>query len=110
MTPEQKAAFNRAVIDTLTAKGTPVTTGSAAYGWMATDYAELRMHMAGCRPDYEASTWEDTNWIEWMGTFQEDEWRQGIDLVLTCKCGLVQGRAWRYTGGYAELIRAITGG
>jgi hypothetical protein len=107
---EQKAAFHIAVIDALTAQGTPVTTGRTTYGWEARDYAELCMHMAGCRPDYAASTWDDSTWTEWMGTFEPLDSRTGIDLVLTCACGTVRERRWRYTDGYAELIRAITEG
>lgn len=108
MTPEQKAAFHCAVIDTIIARATPVTTGRSTYGWQAEDLYVLRGHMEGCEPDYEASTWSDSEWTEWMGTFCEDERGTGIDAVVTCRCGTVQGRTWRYTGGYADLIRAIT--
>jgi hypothetical protein len=108
VTPEQKAAFHCAVIDVLAAQGEPVTQGSTTYGWQAVDYMELREHMAACSPVYEASTWSDSEWTEFIGTFDPPEPRTGIDAVLTCRCGTVQGRTWRYTGGYADLIRAIT--
>jgi hypothetical protein len=108
VTPEQKAAFHAAIIDTITAQGTPVTTGGTQWGWMSDDCYELREHMAGCSPVYETSTWSDSEWTEFVGTFEPTERGTGIDLVLTCRCGTVQGRTWRYTGGYADLIRAIT--
>lgn len=110
MNKEQKAAFHRAVTDAIVSRGTPVTTGDGTYAWQAGDYAELRIHMAHCRPDYAASAWEDSEWTEFTGTFHGDERRKGIDLKLTCRCGTVQERRWRYRDGYAELIRAITGG
>jgi hypothetical protein len=110
MTPEQKALFHAAVTDAITAKGTPAEDNPGRYGWIAGDYAELRIHMAGCRPAYEACTWEDATWSEFVSTFDPDERCTGLDAVVSCKCGTVQGRTWRYTGGYAELIREITGG
>lgn len=102
-------AIHAAVVDALVRLGTPVDDqGSHEYGWLADDYTELRMHMAGCRPVYAQCTWTDSDWSEFMGTFDPPERRKGIDLTVTCQCGVVQGRAWRYEGGHTALIRAIT--
>jgi hypothetical protein len=108
--------IHAAVVDALTQLGTPVELAEDEhdlyYGWMAGDYAELSMHMAGCRPRYELCTWQDRDWREFTSTLAppEADYRKGIELTLTCACGLIRGRKWRYTGGHAELIRAITEG
>lgn len=110
MNAEEKAAFHVAVVDAIIKCGSPVDQHDTAWGWIASDYAELGIHMAHCRPVYEACTWDDSDWWEFVGTMDPDVHKQGIDLKLACRCGLLTGRTWRYTGGYAELIRAITGG
>lgn len=107
MDEKVKAVIHQAVVDALVQRGTPAG-GSSSYGWMADDYAEARIHMAHCRPDYAKSTWDDSEWYEFAGTMDPDVRKQGIDLKLTCRCGLLTGRAWRYSDGYADLIRAIT--
>lgn len=110
MNEKMRELLHRAVTDAIIERGSPVTTGNSYYGWLSLDFAELRIHMAHCRPVYEACTWEDSRWTEFAGTMDPDVDKQGIDLKLACRCGLLTGRTWRYTDGYAELIRAITGG
>jgi hypothetical protein len=107
---KEKAAFHVAVVDALLSLGSPVDDKDTTWGWIASDYAELGIHMAHCRPVYEACAWDDSEWSEFIGTFDPPRDKQGIDLKLACACGLLTGRTWRYAGGYAELIRAITGG
>jgi len=102
--------LHRAVTDAIIALGTPVAAETSPYSWMDFEYAELRIHMAHCLPVYEKCTWDDSDWWEFAGTFDPDVRKQGIDLKLACGCGLLTGRTWRYTDGYAALIRAITGG
>lgn len=109
MNAKTRELLHRAVVDAIIQNGSPVSQDSS-YGWLDSNYAELRVHMAHCRPDYEACTWDDSSWSEFQGTFDPDVHMRGIDLKLACRCGLLDGRAWRYTGGYAELIRAVTGG
>lgn len=99
-----------ALVDFIIQRGSPVTEGNPYYGWLDGHYTELRMHMAGCRPVYTQCTWQESEWDEFQGTFDPDIRRQGVDLTLTCMCGEISGRTWRYDGGYAELIRAITEG
>lgn len=55
--------------------------------------------------------WEDKDWQEFAGTFAEygDQFRHGIDAVVTCKCGRVTYRTFRYTGSHGDLLRGITG-
>ena len=108
MTPEQKEAFNRAVIDVIVAKGAPVSGSPSPYMWQDPYWEALSLHARGCGLDHRKCTWTDSQWTEFVGTEYPDEYRKGIDATVTCRCGVVRARAWRYTGGYAELIRAVT--
>lgn len=110
MTPEQQELMHRAVVDAIIANGSPVDQGDTSWGWLDPGYAELRVHMAHCLPAYDQCTWDDSEWTECEETFDPGVSRQGIDLKLTCRCGLLTGRTWRYTDGHAALIRAVTGG
>lgn len=108
MNEKLKETLHRAVTDAIIRLGSPVDDGDTTHGWLDSRYAELRIHMAHCRPAYEACTWGDSSWSEFQGTFDPDVDKQGVDLKLTCRCGLLTGRTWRYTDGYAELIREVT--
>jgi hypothetical protein len=62
----------------------------------------------GCPLDLERMSWRDATWTEFAGTFSEDERCSGIDADVWCACGRVAGVAWRWGGGYAELLKAVT--
>jgi hypothetical protein len=69
-------------------------------------------HLAGdCAIDFERSSYEDSEWTDFAGTFADDPWPRyhGIDAIVWCRCGQVQGRRWRFTEGHATLLRGITG-
>lgn len=78
-------------------------------GWEDYDRTEAE-HMRVCAVDITRSSYDDSEWQEFQGTFQDEPWarRTGIDAVVTCKCGCIQDSRHRYEGGLAELIRAIT--
>lgn len=90
-------------------------SGYGGYGgW--TDYFILHdrpddatSHITRCGIDTAASTYTDSEWYEFAGTFADDPWPRstGIDAGLVCKCGKV-ARTWRYTDSYAALITSIT--
>lgn len=67
-------------------------------------------HMKSCGIDYSKSSYEDSEWESFNGTFAEPPWERetGLDVSLTCTCGKVS-RKWRHQGSYADLITAITG-
>lgn len=68
-------------------------------------------HIKTCGINFARSSYEDSEWSEFAGTFAEDPWpiSHGIDAVVTCQCGKVAGRHWRYTGTHAELLNGIAG-
>lgn len=74
------------------------------------DSITLAEHVTECTLDLGRSSYLDTDWYEFDGTFAEEPWgrRQGTDVVVYCTCGRVKGRHWRYTGGLADLIKAVT--
>ena len=101
--------FRRSLLDYLVRKGTPVGADASVYGWIDGDYEEIREHFASCGISCAQSTYEDSRWTEFGGTFAEsDTERTGIDAVVTCNCGRYEGKHFRYTGGYAAMITEIT--
>jgi hypothetical protein len=93
--------------------GQRIYGGWQEYAWDDATQDEtpaLTIHMRHCTADLARSSWQDSDWEDFNGTFAEPPWEQrsGTDAVVYCICGQVQGRRWRYTGGLAELIRAIT--
>jgi len=105
------AEFKRRITDWLIRQGTPVSLKPRQYGWMDDNWQNLYKHLDECHPDYEACTYEDSGWSEFAGTFAEPQFqdRQGIDLCVTCACGKIAGRHWRYEGTHGDLLRGITG-
>jgi hypothetical protein len=84
--------------------------GRGSYS-MWEDYGEdafASQHVAGC--GIRQCSYADKDWYEFDGTFAEPPWglRHGTDVAVTCECGLIENRAWRYTGGLADLIKAVT--
>lgn len=83
------------------------------YGWnddTQDDTPALTVHMRSCTADLDRSSWEASDWLDFNGTLSDPPWeeRSGTDAIVYCACGRVQGRRWRYTSGFANLIRAIT--
>jgi hypothetical protein len=70
----------------------------------------LSAHVAECGADVSKSTYTESEWTEFDGTFAEPPWgdHTGTDATIHCNCGKVAGRTWRYTGSIAALIEAIT--
>jgi len=68
-------------------------------------------HLKTCGIDFARSSYDDSEWSQFAGTFADDPWpvSRGIDAIVVCSCGQVAGRHWRYTGTHAELLQAITG-
>lgn len=113
-----QAQFHSALISYLVAHGTLVAQGPTEYSWKA--YGKLgpgqgwgwdpavRHVEEDCAISFERSTFEDSEWTEWAGTFYPDTHHEGIEAIVTCCCGQVQGRRWRFTEGHAALLRGIT--
>lgn len=105
--PPWEAEFHRRTIAFLISKGQAVSLRESLYGWASYDRT-LDNHIRACRPAYDRCTWQDHQWTEFAGTFADDNRCNGIEAVIYCSCGEIDGRHWRYEGSYADLISAIT--
>jgi hypothetical protein len=105
-----KDEFQEAIIRFLVKESTPVGEGDTRWGWIADDYQELGRHLETCSLHIPECSWADSDWTEFAGTFADPPWdeRKGIDVKVTCSCGRVKGRTWRYRGSSGDLLRAIT--
>jgi hypothetical protein len=107
-----KDEMNEAVIRYLVARGIPVdnTPGSSLYyGYIALDSQQVRKHLASCELDIPKCSFTDITWTEFAGTFAEsDNDCAGLEATVSCTCGQVKDRRFRYSGGYAEMLKAIT--
>jgi hypothetical protein len=105
-----KQEYNKALVAFVVGHGSPVrdTTRPSIYsGWMAGDYVEIREHLDTCT--IAASRIDDSEWGEFMGTFAEPsvQTQHGVDAVVTCACGQIEGRAFRFTGTFSELVQGV---
>ena len=104
-----RAEFRIALIDEVVRSGTPVSSQPSYYGWMDHSYSEKRDQVKATGIDYAATTWEESYWDEFMGTFYEGDTRvYGIDLKLVLKDGTEFH--WRYSGSGGNLIMALARG
>jgi hypothetical protein len=111
MSDNFKAELSRRVVDVILSESSPVEVDPARntyYGWLASDWQDVYEHLSKCRPDYAKCTWDDVEWTEFTGTFSDDHDKTGVEVMLTCACGKLAGRPFRYTGGYADLLRKLT--
>lgn len=105
-----EAELNRRIVMFVILRGSLVSHRESEYGWMAEDTGE-REHVVECGLSVPRCTWEDKEWSEFAGTFADQPYENysGVDAVATCACGLVEGERFRYKGGHADLLRAVTG-
>lgn len=91
---------------TLIDQGGPVSDRPSEFGWIATDHAAKRQQVANVGIDFDATTYRESCWNEFMGTFYEGDTRvYGVDVDLV----LLDGTrlCWRYAGSVSELITAV---
>lgn len=75
------------------------------------DSPDVANHLAECAFDLDECSYKDSDWVEFDGTFAEPSWgqRNGLDAWITCACGKVDHRHWRYHGTYQALMEGLTG-
>lgn len=105
-----RSAFKKALIDNLIINGSPLrTSGSTYYGWTAEDWQEVSREVFAGDIDYEQSSYRDSEWDEFKGTFYEgDETEYGVDLTIV----LTDGRQFEYRwhGRMVEMIEQLVKG
>lgn len=118
MTESWKGDFKRAVIDAVLRNGMKVKdvvmprydfSGWADYGdnnWAQGQSAALtQIEAEGI--DYEATTYDDSEWYEFAGTFAEEPWTpiRGVDVVVKTLAG--NTFRWRYDSSIGSLITEV---
>lgn len=117
MAGDWRAEMKRHMIDVLVRTGAPVRDDPSIYGWQVYEWDEQwasrrkgtetrkqRVERVGI--DYVATTYVESCWDEFMGTFYEGDTRvYGVDLHLV----LLDGTRlhWRYSGSLSDLITAV---
>jgi hypothetical protein len=107
-----QAEFQRRIVTYLVKNGSPVSqvpTGTYG-GYLDWNWREINAHVSKCELIFSECKWKDSEWSDFAGTFAESQWsdRTGIDVIVTCQCGYLTDRAFRYTGSRADLLTAIT--
>lgn len=107
-----RVGFKKALINVLVQNGRLLKSDSydRTYGWEADHTKEGRAIQERIKStdeiDYEATTWEESSWHEFMGTFYEGDTRvKGIDLRIVLKTK--EEFDWRWSGSVAELIHQV---
>lgn len=110
MSDDWKTGFKKALIDVLVHNGQLLRPSESdrTYSWA--DYSKegqaRQKHVRTHDIDYERTTWEESEWHEFMGTFYEADTRvKGIDLRVVMKTG--EEYDWRWQGSVAELIHLV---
>jgi hypothetical protein len=91
--------------------GQAVREDASAYSWVSWD-DYIREHVLECGLLERECAWKDYTWTEFQGTFAESPMLdvKGVEAIVSCKCGLVTRQPFRYSGGYARLLRELTDG
>lgn len=117
MAGDWKTEMKRAMIDALIKLGSPVRDDPSIYGWQIYEWDEHRgrgietrsQRVARIGVDYAATSYQESCWDEFQGTFYEGDTRvYGVDLDLA----LLDGTRlkWRYAGNLSELMTEILKG
>jgi hypothetical protein len=100
--------FHEALYEYIIEHGFPRSANRRYGTFTARNAIDLIEHMEGCPPSLKESSYGDTTWTEWGGTFGSDYQKTGLEALITCECGIVYQQPWLYEDGYAELIKMIT--
>lgn len=104
---EWKKEFRKHMIDVLVANGSKIDDKADVYGWREYElHGKYKSMIANHGIDYDKTTYTESSWHEFMGTFYEgDTSVYGVDMNLVLNNGKVL--KWRYAGNVSDLIQAI---
>jgi hypothetical protein len=109
MSANWRVGFKKALIDVLTCHGYKLKDDGyyRTYGWE--DYQgteDMKKAMLTIGINYEATTWQESTWEEFMGTFYEGDTRvKGVDLRVVLKDKTEFD--WRWSGSVSDLIQQV---
>lgn len=109
-----KVGFTRALIDAIVREGMPVKDDKAAYSSMSWEdwenATDIRREVQRVGVDYTKTTWTESSWDEFMGTFYQGDTRcHGVDAQVFLKSSRKGGRSYtfRWKGTTSDLILAV---
>lgn len=98
--------FKRAFLRAMVRQGSPVDDKPSYFGWIAKDYERIYKDVEENGIDYERSSWEDSSWDEFKGTFYEGDTRVfGVDALIVTGGG--SRYRYRYSGTAGDLIASV---
>jgi hypothetical protein len=112
MAQDWRAGFKQAVIDAIVAKGALVRDGAERYSYNWEDYAgtePARTEIIRRGINYQASTYDDKLWHEFVGTFAEQPWSDvtGIEAVIVGRGAKPRSYRFRVKMGLGSFIQAV---
>lgn len=113
MDDKVRAEYDKIVKNAIIKHGAMVDLKFSTFGWedrsgLDTDYRKPR-HSITCGIKSMGRLDEDACWEEFKGTFYEGDTRvYGMDVHdVTCNCGLITGRTFRWKESVGEAIRLV---
>lgn len=103
-----KDEYHEAVIMAIVRNGSPLGKDASIYGWHAweKDYLAIVAMIKRRGIDFKKSTFNDSYWYEFAGTFAEEDNRiQGIEANIVLKGGI--SYTYRWSGSFSELLTAV---
>ncbi len=101
-----KTGFHRAMIDALISQASPLDDNPSFYGWIADNWEQTMRRVRNIGIDYDRSTYEDSDWDEFQGTFYEGDTRKhGVDITLVLNDGSTA--RYRWSGQVGDLITQV---
>lgn len=106
MVSDWKRGFHAAVIRAIITNGSPLDDKPDGFGWLAGDWERILATVRAGEVDYDASTYAESDWHEFMGTFYEGDTRVvGIDAAIALRSG--ERFVWRWKGTASDLIEHV---
>jgi hypothetical protein len=104
-----KTGFNSALTNMILSHGSPSASEedqSIYYGWISHNFESMRQHLKSCEV---ISTTDPlpVSWESFDGTFVDSKTSHGFTMLVTCKCGVIQERLWRWEGSMEDALRYL---
>lgn len=102
-----KAEFKKVIVDAMIAGGSPLDESTDVFGWQKPDWdGKLRKLVARREIDYTKTTYDESSWSEFVGTFEDNARKVGVDIKIYLK-GRPEPIMWRYCGSVSDIITGV---
>ena len=101
-----KIEFHKALVDALVEGGSLICDNADIYGWRDYDGTRnARQYIEHVGIDYAKTTYDDSTWDEFQGTFTDNRTVVGTDVDVVLNDG--ERLKFRYVGTLSSLIQAV---